>query len=239
MNIDAYLKTSLSPYRLNSDAMELIVQLSADYSVGLERKILVLINAASLHPSMSHYQLSLTHKALGDCYFEHEYYGSALEQYNRALAYNKNFSIKRRMNKMLSMAPAERKVSLSPDIIDDVLEYPEYAQIVKDVADQRKHETESLWAGHEDFKAVLDEVKKGMADAARQENDVYDPSHEAEVARRLDALGEPYKASFLKARDVRRLTRQEDDPISLKEYDLLELQSMERSKEFSEREMME
>ena len=233
MNCNAYLATPLSPYTLNNDAAKLIAQLSANFSVDLERKIIILINAASLHPSMSHYQLSLTHKALGDCYFEHEYYGSALEQYNRALAYNKNFSIKRRMNKLLAMPPDERRASLSPDIVDDVLEYPEYAQIVKEDIDQRKRATDALWAGHEDFKARLSEVEKEMVDDARRDDDVYDPTHEMEIARRLDALGEPYKTWFLTAHEKRRLTRREDDPVSLKQYDLWDLQDMERAKDCS------
>ncbi len=233
MNCNAYLTTSLSPYTLNGDAMKLIEQLNLNFSSDLERKIIILINAAASHPSMSHYQLSLTHKVLGDCYFDHEYYGSALEQYNRALAYNKNFSLKRRMKKMLSMVPEERKISLSPNIVDDVLKYPEYAQIVKDDADQRKCATEALWAGHEDFKATLDKVEKAVVNTARQDDNVYDPAHEAEVTRRLDALGEPYKTWFLKAREERRLTHREDDPVSLKQYDLWDLQSMERAKDYS------
>jgi hypothetical protein len=231
MKCDAYLATPLSPYTLNGDAMKLIEQLNSNFSVDLERKIIILINAATSHPSMSHYQLSLTHKALGDCYFEHEYYGSALEQYNRALAYNQKLSVKRRMNKILSMVSEDRKVSLSPDIVDDVLQYPEYAQILKDDADLRKRATDALWVGHENFRAIFEKAEKEVIDAAKQDNRIYDPAHDAEVARRLDALGEPYKTWFLTAQEKRRLTYRDDDPLSLKEYDLLELQDLERNKE--------
>lgn len=128
MDINSYLHTSLSPYTLNSDAMRLITTLNENFSAETEQKILILINAVTLHPSMSRYQLSLTHKALGDCYYEHGYWGSALEQYNRALVYNKNLSVKRRINKIQSMPQEERKASISPEIIDDVLQFPEYAQ---------------------------------------------------------------------------------------------------------------
>ena len=68
VNVNSYLNTALSPYRLNEDAMELIEHLCENFSQEVEEKALILINSASLHPNMSRYQLSLTHKALGDCY---------------------------------------------------------------------------------------------------------------------------------------------------------------------------
>lgn len=230
MDINSYLHTSLSPYTLNSDAMRLITTLNENFSAEMEQKILILINAATLHPSMSRYQLSLTHKALGDCYYEHGYWGSALEQYNRALVYNKNLSVKRRINKIQSMPQEERKVSISPEIIDDVLQFPEYAKAVKNDLSERERMSDALWVGHEEEKVICDTIREEMVEDARLEDAILDPEHEAEIKRRLDALGEPYKTWFCKAREKRMLTRQSDDPLSMKDYDLMELQSMERVK---------
>lgn len=108
MSVNSYLHTALSPYQLNSAAMELIKSLNESFSKELEEKILILINSASLHPKMSKYQLSLTHKALGDCYYNNEYFQSALEQYNRAVSNNPKISVKRRINKILNM-PIEKE----------------------------------------------------------------------------------------------------------------------------------
>lgn len=234
MSINSYLHTSLSPYTLNNDAMKLIAILNENFSAELEQKIIILINAASIHPSMSHYQLSLTHKALGDCYYENGYFGSAMEQYNRALAHNKSLSVKRRMNKIHSMSQEERKMSLSPDIINDVLQFPEYATAVKDDAMQRERIVDTIWAGHEEEKAIHDTVEKEMIKAAKHKDTIFDPEYEAEIKCRLDALGEPYKTWFYKAREKRLLTQRADDPLSIKDYDLMELQSMERVKLSSE-----
>lgn len=235
MNANAYLKTSLSPYTLNGDAMQLIASLQEDFSTELEKKIIILINAATIHPSMSHYQLSLTHKALGDCYYDYGYFGSALEQYRRALDYNKNLPIKRRMNKMLSMSPENRKASLSPDEVYDVLQYPEYKNMVGDDAEDRKRMIDELWAGHEEEKQACDRARSEVVETVALDDSVIDPSHEAEIERRLAALGEPYKSSFYEVREQRRLTRRSDDTISMKEHDLLDLQAMEESKLFSVR----
>lgn len=234
MGIKSYLNTSLSPYTLNSDAMNLIAVLNENFSTELEQKTIILINAAAMHPSMSHYQLSLTHKALGDCYYEHGYFGSAMEQYNRALAYNKNLSVKRRISKIHSMSQEDKKISLSPDIIDDVLQFPEYDKIVTDDAKQRKQMSDAIWAEHEEEKVIHDTIKKEMINEARHEDTVLDPEYEAEIKCRLDALGEPYKTWFYRSREKRILTKRPNDSLSMKDYDLMELQSMERAKMSSE-----
>lgn len=231
MGIDSYLHTSLSPYTLNSDAMTIIAELQETFSIELEQKALILINAATLHPSMSHYQLSLTHKALGDCYYKYEYFGSALEQYSRALTNNKNLPIKRRISKIHSLPAEEQRVSQSPDMVDDVLKYPEYRKMVDDDVAKRKRMSNTFWVGHEETKQILDEVRTDIAKDALLEDSIIDSVHEAEIERRLEVLGEPYKSWFYKGRKERLLTKRPDDPISLKQYDLMELQNMERVKE--------
>lgn len=136
VNVNSYLNTALSPYRLNEDAMELIEHLCENFSQEVEEKALILINSASLHPNMSRYQLSLTHKALGDCYYKHNIFQSALEQYNRAISYNSKISVKRRIKKLSAIPSDKRTSSLSPDIISDVLQFPEYKELLELERDQ-------------------------------------------------------------------------------------------------------
>lgn len=231
MNVNAYLKTSLSPYRLNSDAMSLIEQLNLNYSEEIEAKILVLINSASLHPNMSKYQLSLSQKALGDYYYDNAFYQSALEQYNRAISNNSRIPIKRRVKEIMSMPAEKLKSSLSPDMIYDVLQFPEYKEMLNIENNKIQSELESLWYKDSD---IISKARQQLSEEAKMKNSIYDKEHELEIERRLNKLGEPYKTEFYRIREVRRLTYAQDDILSLKDHDLLDLESMERSASFSQ-----
>lgn len=120
----------ISPYQLNNDALTLIKNIGKRFSKAKEEKILSLINAATANEKMSRYQLSLTHKALGDCYYDHKIFQSALTQYELALQLNKNLSIKRRIKELRSMEPEKMLSSLPADTSRDILEYPEYKQVL-------------------------------------------------------------------------------------------------------------
>ena len=233
MSVNSYLHTALSPYQLNSAAMELIKSLNESFSKELEEKILILINSASLHPKMSKYQLSLTHKALGDCYYNNEYFQSALEQYNRAVSNNPKISVKRRINKILNMPIEKRITSLSPDIIADVTQFPEYKEILESENRKTQSELDSLWSDDTKKRELHSEIRKQLINEAQLENSVYDAEHEAEIERRLNKLGEPYISEFYRIREERSLTYNPNDTLSLKDLDLLDLADMERSASFN------
>lgn len=234
MNIDSYLKTTLSPYRLNDDAMQLIEQLSENFSKEVEEKILVLINAASLHPKMSKYQLSLTHKALGDCYYEHKFFQSALEQYSRAIFNNSKIAVKRRIKELSAIPLENRTSSLSPDVISDVLQFPEYKKLIERERDLIQTELDTLWRNNLDSRQRLEQIREDIAFDSEQEDFIFDSEYEAEIERRLSVLGEPYKSEFYRLREERLLTKKSDDILSIKDYELLDLESMEQSATFNE-----
>lgn len=233
VNVNSYLNTELSPYRLNDDAMKLIEHLCENFSQKVEEKALVLINAASLHPKMSRYQLSLTHKALGDCYYKHKFFQSALEQYNRAISYNSKIAVKRRIKKLSAIPSDKRASSLSPDVISDVLQFPEYKELLKRERALIQTELDALWRDNLESRALVEQAREQITSQSDQEKFIYDLEHEAEIERRLNALGEPYKSEFYRIREERQLTKEPDDILSLKDQELLDLESMERSATFS------
>ena len=206
-NINAYLKTSLSPYRLNADSMSFIRELEEHYSLEAEEKAVILLNAAELHPSMSKYQLSLTHKAIGDIDYQNGFYGNALAHYTTALSYNQKLSVKRRLKELSSMPKEERKFSCSPDLVANVLAFDEYSQ----------------------WRAEF----QGQTPIEYTEDNVYDSGFDAEITDRLEALDELSRSEFWRLMEKRKLTHRQDDPLSLKDYALLDLQAIERSAAYS------
>lgn len=89
-----------SPYLLNDKLLEMITELNADFSVHLEKDVLILLNRIDSYPNMSTYQLSLSLKSLADCYLEHGITGNALELYKLGLQKNKNLPVKRNIAKL-------------------------------------------------------------------------------------------------------------------------------------------
>ena len=228
MPVRRYMQTCITPYHLLNDAMALISQLKESFDRETEEKAIVLLNSAALHPSISASQLSMAHKALGDLYYQHNFSGNALEHYRRGYALNDRLSVKRRLQQLQAVPREEMVWSASPDLIRDVLEYPEYEEIIE--ADRRK--TEELRA--EIFEDPLererhDHAKMKAAQQAAVESRIYDPDFEADIARRLDALGEPYKSEFFRVREQAILSRRDDEPLSQQDIDLMNLSALERS----------
>lgn len=58
-----------------------------------------------------------------------------------------------------------------------------------------------MWVGHEEERVICDTIREKMVEDARLEDAILDPEREAEIKRRLDALGERYKTWFYKARE--------------------------------------
>lgn len=224
MDIRSYLHTDLSPYLLNYDANKLIKRLNKHFTQSVERKVIILINAASLHPKMSKYQLSLTHKALGDCYYKNAFFQNALEQYKCAISNNPNIAVKRRIKEIQSMPLSDKeKMASSSDLVDDVLQFPEYKE-------KFGKEKSLLQSKQNDIMGTMyEDARRKLVKEARLKDLVIDPGHEEEIAQRLDKLGEPYKSEFYRMREERKLTIRPDDPLSLKDYDLLDLEAMERN----------
>lgn len=82
------------------------------------------------------------------------------------------------------------------------------------------------------YREIREAARAKLAREAREETMKCNPEHEAEIMRRLDALGEPYKTDFLRMRELSLQSRRDDDPLSQQEIDLLNLQAMERSAAF-------
>lgn len=233
MSVRNYMQTCITPYRLLDDAMALIDQLCVDFDRDTEEKAIVLINAASLHPSMSTYQLSMAHKALADCYFEHNFRGSALEHYRRGLGLNGRLAVKRRIQQLEAIPRTDLLQSASPDLIGDVLLFPKYAELVE--ADRRSITAlrAEIWEDPLD-RERHDLARVRAAQQAAAENRIYDPDLEADIAGRLDALGEPYKTEFYRMREQSIMSRRDDEPLSQRDIDMLNLSALERSAAYRE-----
>ena len=112
-----------SPYHLNSRAMKLIEEMNNDFTVKAEKEVIVLLNAVSMNPKMSKYQLSLSRKAFGDCYYYHGITQNALEQYELGLNLNPRLPVTKRIKAIRTMDPEDRNSSLDPNMVDDKLIY--------------------------------------------------------------------------------------------------------------------
>lgn len=95
------LKSScVSPYYWNIQAFNMIDALNNEFNEGTEKEIVELIRVAEHNPEMSKYQLSLTYKKLGDCYYNNNYYHKALNCYKTGLQYNEKLPVKRKILKL-------------------------------------------------------------------------------------------------------------------------------------------
>lgn len=79
------------------------------------------------------------------------------------------------------------------------------------------------------YREVRETARKRMVLEAKEKCSVTDLAHEAEISRRLDALGEPYKTEFLRIREESIKNRREDEVFSQQEIDIFNLEAMERS----------
>lgn len=200
--IDDYMLTDLSPYRVLRDASRLLQALQKHFSPGLEERVVILINAAEAHPQMSMRQVSLVRKNLADCYYENGYLGGAMTQYRLALELNPHLPVKRRVKELTAVADKGPPVC-SPDLVDDILKFEEYA----------------------DYTHGYDKIRTRRL---REEDLLYDPTWEAEIEARLDALGPTAKSEFYRLRNAR--TKMGGDRVlSRREEEELTLKSMEQS----------
>ena len=216
-NILSYMKTSLSPFRLNEDAMKLIKRLEKRFNRGIEEKAQILLNGASFHPKMSKYQLSLTHKAFGDVYYTKDVFGGAGIHYCIGIELNQHLAVKRKIKEINAMPEEKMIFSCSPDIVANVLEFKEYSKYSKELEDQIRRRDSSH--AHFERRDYIDSI--------------IDSFFEAEIDKRLEKLGETYKSEFYRIQELRQLTRKIDDPLSLFEYKLMDLAAMERSASFA------
>lgn len=108
-----------SPYHLNSKAMKIIEEMNDNFTVKAEEEVIVLLNAISINPKMSRYQLSLSRKAFGDCYYNHGITQNALEQYELGLDLNPKLPVKKRIREIKAMDPEKLISSLDPNMVDD------------------------------------------------------------------------------------------------------------------------
>ena len=98
---DEYIRSKgRSPYELVEQANLMIESLSDSFDAGVEREIVMRLNAAQANPRMSHYQLSLAYRNLADCYYRNELNQEALQAYRQASQYNPNIGRKKIMRKL-------------------------------------------------------------------------------------------------------------------------------------------
>ena len=220
-----YFGTVISPFLLNSDAMALVSLLFTKFNKDMEERAVILLNAAELHPGMSAYQLSLTHKALGDVYYSNAFFGAALEHYKRGLNQNPALSVKKRIKELEKRPDSEMAFSASPDLIGDVLRFPKYKKMVEAHEAERRSSLSSIRPVAPEIRELSDRLQQETRDNVARENDIYDPAFEAAVDRVLASLGEAMKDAFHKNRLIRQQT-ENSSFLSSKETDILELRAM-------------
>lgn len=120
-----------SPYLLNDKLQEMIIELNANFNKDLEKDVLILLNRIDSYPNMSAYQLSLSQKALADCYLEHGITGNALELYKLGLQKNKNLPVKRSISKLEKINKSDLVYSLDINTVGDFLETQTASSVAK------------------------------------------------------------------------------------------------------------
>jgi tetratricopeptide (TPR) repeat protein len=97
-----YENLKTSPYKLNEIVNNLIKRLHKKYNERYEERIIELLYVIS-NSSMSKYQLSLTYKKFGECYFKYKKYEEALSCYENGLKLNAALPVKRKIKELQSL----------------------------------------------------------------------------------------------------------------------------------------
>lgn len=97
-----YKKTDISPYMLNARIHELISRVDNKMNQWqeIEQEITYLLERLKNDDNMSHYQLSMTYKQLGDLYSEYGNVEKAILSYETGLLLNPKLAVKRKLNQL-------------------------------------------------------------------------------------------------------------------------------------------
>lgn len=163
-----------SPYLINNKILEYISSLEKEFNVIDEKVILYNLGIIESYPNMSRYQLSLTKKALAECYEKYDFLGSALHFYESGLNDNKNLPVKRKISSLRKLNREQLKWSIDPNT---VLESPV------------------------DLYVQEDELNRSLC--ASRITEEYDPAFEEYIEEELNKLGSPYKEEFFRFRELR------------------------------------
>lgn len=166
---------SISPYRMVDDAIKLIDSMKDVFSVDKERLVIILLNTADSNLKMSKYQLSLSRKALGDCYHRHGITQNAIEQYELGLELNPNLPVKKKLKELYAIDSNNRVSSLNYNMVGNISEY--YGEVSGESISSR---------------------------ASANNNGIYDEDFEKMLTARLQKMGEPYISEFYKTRINRK-----------------------------------
>ncbi len=100
-----YKKPDISPYMLNARIHELIAKVSsgAKQWQEAEEEITYLLERLKDDDNMSHYQLSMTYKQLGELYFEYGNIEKAIVSYETGLLLNPKLAVKKKLNQLKKM----------------------------------------------------------------------------------------------------------------------------------------
>lgn len=90
-------------------------------------------------------------------------------------------------------------------------------------------ELDTIWGDDTETRERVEKVRQELSEQAKLDNSIPDLDHEAEIALRLEKLGEPYKSEFYRIREERKQNKDPNDIFSLKEYDIMDLDTMERN----------
>lgn len=102
---DYYTKPDISPYMLNVRIHELISRANNEMEQWqeIEQEITYLLEKLKNNDNMSHYQLSMTYKQLGDLYSKYDDIEKAILSYETGLSLNPKLTVKKKLNQLKKM----------------------------------------------------------------------------------------------------------------------------------------
>lgn len=100
-----YKKPDISPYMLNARIHELISRVGNEMEQWqeIEQEITYLLERLKNDDNMSHYQLSMTYKQLGDLYSKYDDIEKAILSYETGLSLNPKLAVKKKLNQFKKM----------------------------------------------------------------------------------------------------------------------------------------
>lgn len=112
---------------------------------------------------------------------------------------------------------------------------PQKAEISKaaDLSVVHPDKSQGLFDSEEERTAVIEKIRQDLLQKSKQENSSYDPMDDPEVSQLLQNLSKEDRSEFFRVRERSMRNRRDDETLSQRDLDILNLRAMQRSAAFS------